>query len=101
MKSEKKKIICYLSAASGDWGGASRVLFTNIRLLDRSRYDPLVLLPSQGPILPLLEQLAVRYVIWGARREPDGLLRHARDIAATAAFYHRNRVDLVHVNHAN
>jgi glycosyltransferase involved in cell wall biosynthesis len=101
MSREKTKTICYLSAASGDWGGASRVLFTNIRLLDRSRYEPIVLLPSEGPILPLLEQLGVRYAIWGARREPNGVLRYARDIAATAAFFYKNRCDLLHINHAN
>jgi len=96
-----KKIICYLSASSGDWGGASRVLFTNIRLIDRSRYEPIVLLPSEGPILPLLKQMGVRYEIWGQQHEPNGIPQYLRDIAAAARFFKRNRVDLLHINHAN
>jgi len=96
-----KKVICYLSASSGDWGGASRVLFTNIRLIDRSRYEPIVLLPSEGPILPLLQQLGVRYTIWGRQHEPNGTIQYIRDIIVAAKFFKRNRVDLLHINHAN
>jgi len=96
-----KKVICYLSGAAGDWGGASRVLFTNIRLIDRSRYEPLLLLPSEGPILPMLQRCGVRYTIWGRQREPNGVLRYLRDIAAAASFFKRNRVALLHINHAN
>ncbi len=40
----------FLAASARDWGGASRVLFTSLRLLDRTRYVPFVLLPYRGPI---------------------------------------------------
>lgn len=96
-----KKVICYLSGAAGDWGGASRVLYTNIKLLDRNRYEPILLLPSDGPILPLLRELGIRYTIWGRQREPNGIVRYARHIAEAAFFFKRNRVDLLHINHAN
>ena len=96
-----KKVICYLSGAAADWGGASRVLFTNIRLLDRGRFEPLLLLPSEGPILPLLQELGVRYTIWGRHHEPNGLLQYAKDIVRAMSFFRRNRVDLLHINHAN
>ena len=96
-----KKVICYLSASSRDWGGASRVLFTNIRLIDRNRYEPIVLLPSEGPILPTLQQIGVRYTIWGRQHEPNGVIRYLRDIAAALGFFKSNRVDLLHINHAN
>lgn len=101
MADPKKKIICYLSAAAGDWGGASRVLFTNIRLLDRSRFEPLVLLPSDGPIVPLLDELRIGYVIWGRQREPNGWLRYGADVLEAARLFRQQRVDLLHVNHAN
>jgi len=101
MPESGKKVICYLSASSGDWGGASRVLFTNIKLIDRRRYEPIVLLPSEGPILPLLQQIGVRYTIWGEQHEPNGVTRYLRDIAAAVRFFRRNRVDLFHINHAN
>lgn len=101
MKRTGKKIIGYLSGAAGDWGGASRVLFTNIRLLDRTRFEPLVMLPSEGPVIPLLQELGVRYAVWGALREPHGALSYVRDIAAAVRFFRRNGVDLLHINHAN
>jgi len=96
-----KKVICYLNAASGDWGGASRVLFTNIRIIDRSRYELILLLPSEGPIVPLLKQIGVRYEIWGLQHEPDGIVKYLWDIMAAVRFFRKNRVDLLHINHAN
>lgn len=97
----KKKVVCYLSAAAADWGGASRVLFTNIRLIDRERFEPLLMLPSQGPIQGLLDQLGIRYAIWGRQHEPDKALQYARDVLSAARFFRRNQVDLLHINHAN
>lgn len=101
MTDHRKKVICYLSGSAGDWGGASRVLFTNIRLIDRDRYELILLLPSDGPILPLLREMGVRYVIWGRQHEPNGLVQYARDVVAAVRFFRRNRVDLLHINHAN
>ena len=96
-----RKIIGYLSGASGDWGGASRVLFTNIRLLDRARFEPLVMLPSDGPIVPVLAELGVRHVVWGPLREPRTAFRYARDVASAISFFRRSRIDLLHFNNAN
>lgn len=96
-----KKTICYLSASAGDWGGASRVLFTNLRLLDRSRYRPLVLLPKEGPILPVLDKLDIAYVLWGRQHEPEGVVGYLRNIVRAMRFYRKNSVDLLHINHAN
>jgi glycosyltransferase involved in cell wall biosynthesis len=101
MNTPDKHIICYLTESAGDWGGASRVLFANLRLIDRTRFTPIVLLPSRGPILPQLEQLDVPYVIWGREHEPKGLVRYAADIAAAVRFFRRRRVDLLHINGAN
>lgn len=97
----RRKVICYVSSASGDWGGASRVLFTNIRLLDRERYEPIVMLPSEGPILPLLNDLGVRYVLWGRLHEPRNPFSYARDIFRAIRFFNAEGVDLVHLNHSN
>jgi len=93
-----KKTICFLTNAAADWGGASRVVYTTIEMIDRSRFEPLVLLPSIGPIAERLQKLGVRYVDWGAVREADGLLRHARDVLSAAKFFRRQRVDLLDVN---
>jgi len=90
-----------MTESAGDWGGASRVLFSNLRLIDRTRFEPLVLLPSRGPVLPLLEQIGISYVIWGRAHEPGGIVRYAMDIAATVRFFRQRRVDVLHVNDAN
>jgi glycosyltransferase involved in cell wall biosynthesis len=97
----RRKVICYLSGSSGDWGGASRVLFSNIRILDRSRYKPILLLPSPGPILPLLDELQMHYEIWGQQHEPNGPVGYVRDIVSAMRFFRKNAVDLLHINHAN
>lgn len=99
-RNNRARVICYMAFASGDWGGASRSLFTSIRLLDRSRFEPLMLLPSEGPIIPLLESIGVRFVVWGKARELRGPLRYGADVVRTAAFFKRNRVALLHLNHA-
>lgn len=101
MKMPDKHVICYLTESAGDWGGASRVLFSILRLIDRTRFEPIVLLPAKGPILPLLEQIDVRYVIWGRMHEPKGLVRYIADIAAAVRFFHQRRVELLHINSSN
>src|SRR5438034_11839546 len=92
----QKRVICYLTESAGDWGGASRVLFSTLRLLDRTRFEPLVLLPSKGRILPLLERIDAPYVIWGQAHEPRGAARYARDVAAALRWFRRRRGALLH-----
>ncbi len=101
MSQPHKHVICYLTESAGDWGGASRVLFSNLRLIDRTRFEPLVLLPSKGPVLPLLDQIGVPYLIWGQEHEPDGAFRYAMAMAASIRLFRQRRVDLLHINGAN
>ena len=101
MKKSNKKVICYLTESAGDWGGASRVLFSNLRLIDRTRFEPLVLLPTKGRVVPLLDQIEVPYVIWGQAHEPEGAFRYAMAIAASIRLFRQRRVDLLHINGAN
>lgn len=99
MPRQRKTVIAYLGGTAGDWGGASRVLFNTIKLLDRSRYEPIVLLPGDGPVVPTLDELGVRHVMWGPVREPkNGLAAYARDVWASARLLRRNAVDILHVN---
>lgn len=101
MKKPDKQVICYLTESAGDWGGASRVLFSNLQLIDRTRFEPIVLLPAKGPILSMLEQFELEYVIWGRAHEPKGLMRYVADIAAAVRFFRQRGVDLLHINGAN
>ena len=70
--------ICYFAGAAGNWGGASRVLFTNLRKLDRTRFSPIVLLSGHGPAEALLQALDIPCVVWGPLTEPAGVWASAR-----------------------
>ncbi|MFN0316539.1 MAG: glycosyltransferase family 4 protein [Burkholderiales bacterium] len=90
--------IGFLVGASADWGGASRVAFTTLETINRDRFDPVVLLPEEGPIIDRLDRLNLRYVIWGRAHEPRGLISHAGDIARMGWRLRRERIDLLDMN---
>jgi glycosyltransferase involved in cell wall biosynthesis len=97
----KKPIVCFFTLSAGDWGGASRVLFTNLRLMDRDRLEPLLLLPRTGPIEDELKQRGLRYHLWGRLTEPGNPLAYLRSFIRAWRFFRRERVDVVHVNGSN
>lgn len=93
--------ICFFAGTNGNWGGASRVLFTNLALLDRSRFDPLVLLPAHGPAEALLDEMDIRHEIWGPLTEPGNPLAYIRAMGRTILWLRQNKVEIVHLNRAN
>lgn len=95
---KNKPVICFFPGSAGDWGGASRVLFTNLRQLDRTRVDPLVLLPREGPIVPELQRLGLRHEIWGALTEPGSMFEYGKRLIRAVRFFQREQVSLVHFN---
>jgi glycosyltransferase involved in cell wall biosynthesis len=94
-------VVCFITGSAGDWGGASRVLYTNLRLLDRTRIHPVLLLPCDGPIVAELVERGIEHVIWGGLTEPGRPIAYARAMLRMMRFLRRHRVDVVHVNHAN
>lgn len=95
---DRKTVVCFVTGSAGDWGGASRVLFTNLRQIDRSRIEPILLLPRDGPIVPELQRLGLRYLISGSPTEPTDLLAFARSLLRTTLLFRREKVRLVHFN---
>lgn len=91
--------ICFVTGTSGDWGGASRVLFTNLRLIDRARIEPLLLLPRRGPIIDELDAQGLQHVEWGPFTELRRPASYLRAYFRALRFFLRHRVDVVHVNH--
>ena len=91
-------VVCFITNSAGDWGGASRVLFTNLRLMDRERLTPLLLLPRAGPIEGELARLGVRHRIWGPLAEPGNPLAYARGFLRAWRFFRRERVAAIHLN---
>lgn len=97
----KKPVVCFITNSAGDWGGASRVLFTNLRLMDRDRLTPLLLLPRTGPIEDELKMRGLRYLIWGGLTEPGNPLAYLRSLVRAWRFFRREQVAVVHINGAN
>lgn len=95
---QNRPVICFVAGSAGDWGGASRVLFTNVRGLDTTRIAPLVLLPREGPIVEELVKLKIPYRIWGDLQEPAGLLSYARAFIRAVRFFRKERISLIHLN---
>ncbi len=93
-----KKVICYVATSAGDWGGASRYLFVTLKKLNREKYEPIVLFPAEGPIFPQLDQMGIRYHVWG-EHEPNGYLKYAANILKSVKFFAKHKVDLIHFNH--
>ena len=90
--------IAYMGTSAGDWGGASRSLFVLLKSLDRSRFEPLVLFPAEGPILETLDKMGIRYLIWPPHNYKNPLT-YLADIYRTAKFFKREHVDLLHINY--
>lgn len=96
-----KPVVCFITGSHGDWGGASRVLYSSLRLIDRTRLEPLLWLPAHGPIVEELERRGLRYLVRGRLTEPGRPLEYLGAFLRTLAFFRRERVAVIHVNHSN
>lgn len=99
MSHRNPPVVCFMTFSAGDWGGASRVIYTNLRGLDRTLLEPIVILPWDGPIVPELDRLGIRHWFWGESVTPDRPISFARAILRALIFFLRERVALVHLNH--
>ena len=94
---------------SADIYGASRSLVRLLRALDRTRFEPLVMLPAEGPLAAQLRALPVKVIIFPALsvidravfkswRLPFFLLNIPRSVLGIRAILKRERINLVHTN---
>ncbi len=94
---------------SADIYGASRSLVRLLRTLDRTRFEPLVMLPADGPLAELVRAESVRVIVYPALsvidravfkswRLPFFLLDIPRSILGIRAILKREKIDLVHTN---
>lgn len=93
-----KIVVCFFTLSAGDWGGASRVLFTNLRMMSREVIHPILLLPNKGPILAELKQEGISHRIWGQLTEPGNPFAYAKALWRAIRLYRSEKVKLVHVN---
>lgn len=91
--------IVFHGGTAGDWGGASRVLFNSLRMLDRSLFEPIVLLPSVGPAVALLDEMQIRYRLWPSLPDSaSALQRYGLGVARSMRMLRELGADLLDVN---
>ena len=94
---------------SADIYGASRSLVRLLGVLDRGRFDPLVMLPAEGPLAEQLRALPVRVVIFASLsvidravfkswKLPFFLLNIPLSALRLRRVLKRERIDLAHTN---
>jgi glycosyltransferase involved in cell wall biosynthesis len=93
--------VLYFAGTHGDWGGASRALFSTLSLLDRSRFEPIVALTMEGPARAILARMGIECVIWGSMTEYRSPIQYAAAVVRALSWLRRRRIDLVHMNRAN
>lgn len=93
--------ICFFTTSCGDWGGASRVLYTNLWQLDTRKLAAVLVLPCNGPIEPELAARGLRYEVWGPFTEPGSPLAYARAMWRAWRFFRKEEVAVIHLNSAN
>ena len=91
--------ICFLTGSAADWGGASRVLYTTLQLMDLKRIEPLVLLSGAGPIKAELETRGIRCLTWHPPTEPEHKLAYIRALFEALRLFRRERIAALHINH--
>lgn len=97
----RQPVVCFFTYSCGDWGGASRVLYTNLSQFDTNRLTPLLILPCRGPIEPELKAQGLRYEVWPPFAEPGSPLPYLRAFWKAWRFFRREQVKVIHVNSSN
>src|SRR3569832_2925522 len=97
----RKPVVCFFTLSSGNWGGASRVLYTALPSMDRSRMTPLLILPSSGPIESELERHDLRYLVWGPLTEPGDIPPYLQAYFRAWRLFRRERIAVIHINGSN
>mgnify|MGYP001027013755 FL=1 len=100
-RNNKPPVVAFFTCSSGDWGGASRVLFTNLWQIDTRRVTPLVVLPEHGAIKSELDRHHLRHKVLGPFTEPGKPFQYLTAVWKTLRWLRRENVTLVHVNRAN
>lgn len=98
---ERPLRVLYFAGTHGNWGGASRVLFSTLGLLDRTRVEPVVAITMEGPARALLADMGIACEIWGPMTEYRSAGQYVRAVGRAAAWLRRQRIDIVHMNRAN
>lgn len=90
--------ICYYLGTYEDWGGASRALLNFVVRVDRSKFEPLVVVTQAGTLIARLAERGIATTVCPKRDWNGNPFRFAADIARSIAFLRRHKVGLIHLN---
>src|SRR4030095_15142298 len=102
----KPRKILYIQPNS-ETGGSDHCLFRLVCTLDRCRYEPVVVLPQNGPMAPLFERIGVKVrfqqmaqlrTIPSLHYQTRYLARFWSTVAQLACVIRDERIDIVHTN---
>lgn len=79
-------------------GGGNKVLLTLFDQLDRSRVEPVSVLPDSGPMQEALEQIGVEHFLSTPAKPSDSKLRSALQASRILWQCKRRRIDAIHAN---
>lgn len=101
MRNTPPRRIAYFMGTHGDWGGASRAMLNFIRTIDHARFQPVVILTSQGDLSRSLSEEGVEWIEWGIHDRTANLGRYALSIISSSNLLRKKRIDLVHMNYGS
>lgn len=91
--------IGYLLGTHEDWGGASRALLNFVRLIDKDRFRPIVLVTKRGPLVDRLESARVECLVWATHDRGANLPRYASEIWRAVKLFRQHALQLLHINY--
>jgi glycosyltransferase involved in cell wall biosynthesis len=91
--------IGYFLGTHEDWGGASRALLNFVRKIDRTRFQPVVLVTKLGPLVEQLQSEGIECLAWPTHDRGGNLIRYAVDILGAARFFQAHALQILHINH--
>lgn len=106
-----KRILYVEANEDGTVGGSHQALYDLVRLLDRTRYEPVVLFYQDNPFAAKLRDEGAEVHLYDEVRAREREIRQsgrrvaklvdmAGAVGRRAAFLRANRIDLVHVNNS-
>lgn len=106
-----RRVLFIEANEDGSVGGSHQVLYDMIRLMDRTKYVPVVLFYQDNRFVPLCREAGFEVVVWEDLRKLEvatnlaagtagRLLALLRAIARRREFLRDQRIDLIHMNNS-
>lgn len=106
-----RRVLFIEANEDGSVGGSHQVLYDMIRMMDRTKYEPVVLFYQDNRFAPLCRDAGFEVVVWEEIRKVEfatnlaagtagKLLELRRAIARRREFLRTHRIDLIHMNNS-